>query len=415
MWEAITTLSGRASLLRGDNMLQTIEVSRLQNHPLNEFFFDDMSGTKWDEFLESVRTSGVIEPPVVTPNMIIVSGHQRIRACRELHIDRIDCFVREYDDEDAIVKDLIESNVRQRGNIPSSTEKMARIINKLYEIYDISRGGCRTRCELPLLESPNAKKSNDGSNCAMRSLIPKEPEIKSAKDIADMLGISTTTLNEFRSLNKVIPEFMQQLEEGKVTMSTAARVISRLTPDEQIQLFETLPEAATYTQKQMQEYVARIKKLEEEVETQRAENAGRLCDWEEKEREYQAMISDAEAQSSEMRDEVDRIRSQLHDAHTMRNVQVVETIPKDYFDLKRQVSELESKLGSLSYEETTVSSVKQTLNEFLQNIDVYQYLDGIVSKFKKEDIMQVIGQIESVCRILDSLRADLEIELEGRE
>ena len=198
-------------------------------------------------------------------------------------------------------------------------------------------------------------------------------------------------------------------------MSTAVRVISRLTPDEQIQLFDTLPEAATYTQKQMQEYVARIKKLEEEVETQRAENAGRLCDWEEKEREYQAMISDAEAQSSEMRDEVDRIRSQLHDAHTMRNVQVVETIPKDYFDLKRQVSELESKLGSLSYEETTVSSVKQTLNEFLQNIDVYQYLDGIVSKFKKEDIMQVIGQIESICRILDSLRADLEIELEGRE
>jgi hypothetical protein len=42
--------------------MQKIKVSELKEHPMNTFYFDNMSGEKWNEFLKSVETSGVIEP-----------------------------------------------------------------------------------------------------------------------------------------------------------------------------------------------------------------------------------------------------------------------------------------------------------------------------------------------------------------
>jgi len=97
--------------------MQNISINSLKPHEKNDYFFDDMTGSKWYEFIESIRTSGVIEPIVVTRDFTIVSGHQRVRACNELGITEIPARVKDYADEDAIIKDLLETNVRQRGNI----------------------------------------------------------------------------------------------------------------------------------------------------------------------------------------------------------------------------------------------------------------------------------------------------------
>ena len=66
--------------------MQQINVNELKPHPRNNEFFDDMTGEKWKEFLESIKIRGVIEPIVITPDKTIVSGHQRVRACKELGI-----------------------------------------------------------------------------------------------------------------------------------------------------------------------------------------------------------------------------------------------------------------------------------------------------------------------------------------
>ena len=101
-----------------------------------------MSGSKWEEFVESVRTSGVIEPIVITRDFTIVSGHQRVRACKELGIEEIPARVKDYADEDAVIKDLLETNVRQRGNIDGSALKLGRIIAELERIYGINSIFC---------------------------------------------------------------------------------------------------------------------------------------------------------------------------------------------------------------------------------------------------------------------------------
>ena len=120
--------------------MQKFKIEELKAHPRNNEFFDDMSGEKWQEFLESIKTSGVIEPIVVTQDKIIVSGHQRVRACKELGIEEIDANVKIYDSDDDIIKDLLETNIRQRGEIGGSTVKLGRRIKELERIYGIKQG-----------------------------------------------------------------------------------------------------------------------------------------------------------------------------------------------------------------------------------------------------------------------------------
>ena len=72
-----------------NQQIMMINVEELKPHPRNNEFFDDMSGEKWSEFLSSVKMRGIIEPIVITKDKMIVSGHQRVRACKELGIDNI--------------------------------------------------------------------------------------------------------------------------------------------------------------------------------------------------------------------------------------------------------------------------------------------------------------------------------------
>jgi len=94
--------------------MQEINVNELRPHPKNDYFFDDMSGQKWNEFLESVKTSGIIEPIVVTQDKVIVSGHQRVRACKELGISKIKAEVKIYCNEDQVIKDLMNPGRNSR-------------------------------------------------------------------------------------------------------------------------------------------------------------------------------------------------------------------------------------------------------------------------------------------------------------
>lgn len=191
--------------------MQLISVLDLKEHPKNKELFDEMTGDKWNEFVESIKTSGVIEPIVVTQDLVIVSGHQRLRACIELGIETVNCEVRHYDNDDLVLKDLIETNLRQRGDIGGSQVKMARRIRELERIYGIQRG------------------NNQSSGGDMTQ-----------KKLSDMLGISEGTLLRVKKLLDLLPEIQDEVESGKISFSTASRLISQLDLDEQKELYNQL-------------------------------------------------------------------------------------------------------------------------------------------------------------------------------
>lgn len=213
--------------------MQILKVDELIPHPKNDYFFDDMEGEKWNEFLESVKTSGVIEPIIITQDKVIVSGHQRIRACKELGIKDVNTEMRYYDNDDQIVKDLLETNVRQRGNIGGSSVKLGRRIRELERIYGIKNGN----------------NQYEGTN---------NVQTLSQEELAQQLGISVRTLQNAKSLTTLPQEIQDLIEQGNISPSTASRLIAKLSPEEQEQLVSALPATEKLTQKQVQTYIDQI-------------------------------------------------------------------------------------------------------------------------------------------------------------
>lgn len=217
--------------------MQQIDINELKPHPRNNEFFDDMSGEKWKEFLESIKTSGVIEPIVVTTDMVIVSGHQRVRACKELGIDSIMCEIKSYNTEDSIIKDLLETNIRQRGDIGGSAKKVGRRIKELERLYRIQHGGNRS------------VQDEKNSSCSKTT----------QEDIAKKLNIDVRTLQNYKLLADMIPELEELIDTGIVTKTTALAMMRNLSDEEQEEFLNSIPTDKKYTQKQMNEEIQKYK------------------------------------------------------------------------------------------------------------------------------------------------------------
>lgn len=222
--------------------MQMMKVNDLIPHPRNTEFFDDMTGEKWNEFLESVKTSGVIEPIVITQDKIIVSGHQRVRACKELGIDEVLADTKHYDNDDAVLKDLIETNVRQRGSIGGSDIKLGNRIRELERIYGIKHG--------------NNQHNEDTTNGRIQI---------TQQEIAEKLGIDVRTLQRAKALASLPLEILELVDKGTISPSTASRLIARLTPEEQEKLVVALPVVDRLTQKQVQKYIDQIKTKDNQI------------------------------------------------------------------------------------------------------------------------------------------------------
>lgn len=223
--------------------MELMNPNKLAPHPRNVEFFDDMDGQKWKDFLKSVETSGVIEPVIVTQDLVIVSGHQRVRACKALGIEKVLVDIRKYESEDRVLKDLIETNIMQRGLGNTNPMKLAKCIVELERIEGIRHGGDR---------------KSSGSNF----------HLKSQTDIADELGMSVKQLNSYKSLLNLIPELQTAVDEGRITMTNASAILARLPEDEQRAIAEKIVGSDGRVSKQELEfYKKRTQSLMDENES----------------------------------------------------------------------------------------------------------------------------------------------------
>lgn len=223
--------------------MQLMKVYELKVHPQNSYFFDDIVGESWEDFLKSVETSGVIEPIVITSDKTIVSGHQRIRACKELNIEEVLIEMRCYDSEDNILKDLIETNIRQRGIGNPNPVKFGRCIKELERIYGIKQG---------------INQHNRAAQIGLGS-------ISTEKEFANVLGISLASLKRYKQLADLIPEVEDFLDTGMITANTALAISRQLCMDDQKLLLSQLDQETKYTAKEVQKYIDQIKDLKEKA------------------------------------------------------------------------------------------------------------------------------------------------------
>ena len=228
--------------------MQQININELKPHPRNNEFFDDISGEKWNELLDSIRKRlkehkrGNIEPIVITQDKVIVSGHQRVRAFKELGIPTIESEIRIYDSDDEVLLDLLESNIRRRGEIGGSAKKVGKRIKELERLYGIQNGS-------------TSFQGNQYEVVTNKSEAPK----KTQEQLAAQMGISVDTLQNYKLLSEMIPELSDLVDTGIVTKTTALAIMRNLSDEEQKELIQTLPTDKKYTQKQMDEEIQKYK------------------------------------------------------------------------------------------------------------------------------------------------------------
>lgn len=204
--------------------MQLIKVSELKPHPQNNYFFDDITGDKWKDILESINRRGVIEPVVITQDKIIVSGHQRVRACNELKIDEVLCEIRIYQDddkhskEDKILEDLISTNIMQRGIGNTNPLKLARCIQELERIKGVRHG------------------NNRFTNRDDKMSTLQNPQI-TQEDIAKQFGVSVKKVQRIKSLLGLPEDIQRLIETGVLDNVSLAKKISERLNEEQLEDF----------------------------------------------------------------------------------------------------------------------------------------------------------------------------------
>lgn len=313
--------------------MQALKVQDLKPHPKNEYFFDDMTGQKYEEFRESIRTSGVIEPLIVTQDMIIVSGHQRRRGCIDEGIETVMCDVRYYADkdgrskEDWILKDLIETNVRQRGEIGGSELKAIHRVDELRRIYGIQEGAGRPK---------------------IRDNVPNNEPVD-VIEVAKAAGIDYESYKKLKALGDLIPDWQQLLDSGNVSTSVAARIIAKLPADKQAELLESLPEEAKQrlTAKEASRYIAMLEQQQQEYDKQIAEmkqqNRKDIAELNDDNDAKAQRVIELENTVKELRTKRDPAMKKLYE-QSERERQLSQSLQAEKCKLEAQVQRLNAKL-----------------------------------------------------------------------
>ena len=101
-----------------ESKLFHVGIDKLKPLPEHNQYFKKIKGNAWIDFLRSVQTSGIIEPVLINQDKLIISGHERVRACQALDIKTVPCYIKKYTDseeyskEDTMLRDCLTSNLK---------------------------------------------------------------------------------------------------------------------------------------------------------------------------------------------------------------------------------------------------------------------------------------------------------------
>lgn len=170
-----------------------------RNHP-----FKLRDGEEKEQLLQSIKTQGAIEPLIVRPlsesEYEVISGHRRMEIGKELGIEKIPVIVRNLTNEQAVSM-MVDANLHRNNILPSE------------------------RAFAYKMKWEAAKKSE-------KTLSQPATKYRSDERIANEFGIGKDTLHRYIRLTYLIPELLEMIDEGRISLTPAVE-LSYLTHEEQ--------------------------------------------------------------------------------------------------------------------------------------------------------------------------------------
>ena len=216
-------------------MGQQINISVLKPHPKNNEFFDDLNGQEFERLKNSIRDEKIYTDILVSPDMTIISGHQRVRAAKELGMTLVPIKIDDdLQDENLKLRALISNNFGRRKNDPVKDRKA---LATYVELKGYKHG-----------EMGNGRKKTCQNGTSTLDEIAKE------------LNMSKRNLQRALRIERNLTDSMKELlDTGEITKTFASDTIASLTEEEQEELISKLDVTKKYTQKQIEKYIAEMK------------------------------------------------------------------------------------------------------------------------------------------------------------
>lgn len=218
-------------------MGQQININVLKPHPKNNEFFDDLNGEEFERLKNSIRDEKIYTDILVSPDMTIISGHQRVRAAKELGMTLVPIKIDDdLQDENSKLRALISNNFGRRKNDPAKDRKALETYVSLrgYKQGEIGRN--------------HFQKCQNGTS-----------EKFTLDEIAKELNISKRNLQRALRIERNLTDSMKELlDTGEITKTFASDTIASLSEEEQEELISKLDVTKKYTQKQIEKYIEEI-------------------------------------------------------------------------------------------------------------------------------------------------------------
>ena len=180
--------------------------------PFSEHPFKLYPEEKMKEMVESIKQQGVISPILVrnrdADTFEIIAGHNRVNCAKLAGLTQISAIIKDIDYDAAVIK-MVDSNLNQREKLLPSERAFA---------YKLKA------------EAYSHKGKNDDDEYLGKT---------SYEIIGQQVGISARSVARYKSLVRLIPEFLDMVDDKKITVISGSD-ISQLTEQEQKELLDVL-------------------------------------------------------------------------------------------------------------------------------------------------------------------------------
>ena len=167
-----------------------MKVSELKPNPINSTIYNDNPDSQ-KELIHSINLNGLLEPLVINRSNMVISGHRRLKALKEIGWEKCDCRLSEFENE---IIALIQLN-SYRIKVESEIVREAEILKTEY--------------------SKQIKKGR-----------PLKGEVRNGKNwsivnVSEKLGVSTTKLKKLISIKKHEPSLLEKVDLGLISVEQA--------------------------------------------------------------------------------------------------------------------------------------------------------------------------------------------------
>ncbi len=208
-------------------------------HPFEGHPFKVLDDELMVQTVESIKSIGIVEPLIVRPDpdggYEVISGHRRLRAAELAGLETVPVEIRPMDDDQAIIF-MVDSNIQRETILPSERAFA----------YKMKLDAIKHQGERQDLTCDQVGHKLDGK--------------KSVMLVAEDAGESKTQVQRYIRLTNLIPELLDQVDEGKIKFNPAVE-LSYLKPQEQREFLEAMDSAVTTPSLSQAQ---RIKKMSQE-------------------------------------------------------------------------------------------------------------------------------------------------------